>query len=112
TRSPPCRSAQIAKPPAPSRRPLVRSADAYRAPTSRCQSQVDLTHLDRTHDRAWLPLRNLAPEVEHDQTVNHRQERVHDMLDPDDRHPFGVNGADGGDELVAFTLGEAAGDLV
>src|SRR5215471_21683156 len=105
-------SAQLAKHTAPSQRPWLRWVDTYRALNSRCQPQVDLTHLGRAHDRARLPFGNFAPEVEHDQTIHHRQQRMHDMLDPDDRHTFGVNGADSGDQLVAFTLDEAAGDLV
>ena len=35
-----------------------------------------------------------------------------DVLDPDDRDPRPAQALDGGDELLAFMLGQPAGDLV
>ena len=59
-----------------------------------------------------MPFRDLAAEVEHHQPVDHGQQRVHDVLDPHDGGAAGADALDGGDQLVAFALGQPAGDLV
>ena len=53
-----------------------------------------------------------AAAVEHEQSVDDRGERVHDVLDPDDGDAAAANIADQIDQRHAFVFGEAAGDLV
>ena len=54
---------------------------------------------------------NLAA-VQDDQPVDGGEQRVHDMLDPDDRDTAGAHVLDQRDQRCAFVLGEAAGDFV
>ena len=51
-------------------------------------------------------------EIHHDQPARHRNQRVDDMLDPDDRRAARVNFLDGLDQFAALVLGQSAGDLV
>ena len=69
-------------------------------------------HLRQLHDRLRRSLRDLAPEIEHDQTIDHGEQGMHDVLDPQDRDTGAPDIADGCDELQALALGQPAGDLV
>ena len=74
--------------------------------------------LDERQLTAWPGLGHtpLAPddlaEIEHQQALHHRGERVQDMLDPDDRHALRVDVPDGTDQRLALGLGQAACDFV
>ena len=59
-----------------------------------------------------LALCDLLAEIDDDQPVDDRKQRVHDMLDPDDRHAAAVNVLDGLHQRGAFRFGQAACDLV
>jgi len=50
--------------------------------------------------------------VQHHQAVDDGEERMHHMLDPDDRHAGAADVADQRHQRRAFMLGQAAGDLV
>ena len=50
--------------------------------------------------------------VQHDEPVDDGNQRMHDVLDPDDRHAEPPDGADQLDQREAFVLGQAARDLV
>ena len=50
--------------------------------------------------------------MEHHETVDHSQQRMHHVLNPDDRDPGAAHRLDEIDETKAFVLGEPAGDLV
>ena len=79
---------------------------------SRGDAGVDLAHLGRRHHGGRVAFRDLAAEVEHDQAVDHGQQRMHDVLDPHDGGAAGADALDGADQLLTFALREAAGDLV
>ena len=51
-------------------------------------------------------------EIEDQQPLDDGVQRMQHMLDPDDRDATGMNGADGGNQLAAFRVGQAAGDFV
>ncbi len=50
--------------------------------------------------------------MQHQQPVDRGDQRMHDVLDPDDRHAAATDLLDQRDQRRAFVLGEAAGDLV
>ena len=50
--------------------------------------------------------------VQHHQPVDHGEQRMDDMLDPDDRDAGRADVLDQRDQRAAFVLGQAAGDLV
>src|SRR5258707_7944067 len=53
-----------------------------------------------------------AAAVQNNQAIDECEERVNDVLDPDDRDPAAANVADQVDQRLAFVLGQAAGHLV
>ena len=55
---------------------------------------------------------SMAPKLMAHDAVDHGQQRVHDVLDPDDRDASRAQVLDGIDERLDLGLGEAAGDLV
>ena len=75
-------------------------------------ADIDLPHLGGCHHLPRLALGDLAAEIKHDQPADHGEQRVHDVLDPEDRRSRGMDLPDGLDQFVAFALGQSAGDLV
>src|SRR5262249_37442284 len=63
-------------------------------------------------DRLGLALADEAAAVQHHQPIDDRDQRMHHVLDPDDRHAGAADVADQLDQRRAFVLGEATGDLV
>ena len=55
------------------------------AQASRLDPHVDLGDLAARHHRLRLALGDLPAEIDDDQPVDHGEQRVHDVLDPDDR---------------------------
>src|SRR5262249_8310193 len=75
-------------------------------------SHVDLAHGGRRDHRLRGALADQAAAVQDHQTVDDRDERVDDVLDPDDRDPAAANVPDQVDQRRAFVLSQAAGHLV
>src|SRR5262245_27940709 len=75
-------------------------------------SHIDVAHGGRRDHRLRGALADEAAAVQNNQTIDQRDERVNDVLDPDDRDAAAANVADQVDQRRAFVLGQAAGDLV
>src|SRR5262249_4758494 len=74
-------------------------------------------HLDFAHrgrgDQVWRrALADEGPAVQNEQTVDKGEERVHNVLDPDDGDASAPNAPDQIDQRRAFVLGQAAGYFV
>lgn len=64
------------------------------------------------HDRVRLAFRHFAAEIEDDQPIDHRQQRMHDMLDPDDGDTAIADAGDRLDQRMALVFDQSAGDFV
>src|SRR5262249_24669255 len=110
--------------PAPTAPPGPRSGQprhARKAPRERTSrsgsgiggdSHVDLAHGGRRDHRLRGALADEAATVQNHQAIDERDERVNDVLDPDDRDPAAANVPDQVDQRRAFVLGQSAGHLV
>jgi hypothetical protein len=76
------------------------------------QPEIDVGDLPARHDDGGRPLGDLAAEIEHGDAVHQSDERVDDMLDPDDGDALRAHHPQRRDQILALCLGETAGDLV
>ena len=66
-------------------------------------AQIDLAHLAAVHHRARVRPRDLLrPKLSTDEPVDDRQQRMHDMLDPDDRDARRVDLPDRRDQFAGI----------
>ena len=86
--------------------------NASRDVSSDRRAEIDFAHLRAIHHLARIALRDHAPEIQHHEPRDDRQQRMDDMFDPDDRRPRSMDLADRRDQFLAFALGQAAGDFV
>ena len=68
-------------------------------------------HFLARHDCAGIAFPELAALVQNEQPVDHGEQRMDHVLDPDDGHTSFANGIDGRDEIFAFMWSQAASDL-
>ena len=75
-------------------------------------AEVDGPDLVRRHHFVRISLDQLASGVDRHHPIDHAQQGVDDVLDPDDRHAARTDLLDRLDELEHLGFGEPAGDLV
>jgi hypothetical protein len=75
-------------------------------------AHVDVAHCGRRDHSLRRALADEAAAVQNNQAIDEREERVNDVLDPDDRDAAAANVPDQVDQRLAFVLGQAAGHLV
>ena len=76
------------------------------------RAKVHLPHPLIGEHRLGRALADDRAEVQHGEAARDALQRMDDVLDPDDRRALGVDRREDGEQVVAFGVGEAAGDLV
>jgi len=76
------------------------------------QPHVDALHLGVLHHRLRFALGQLRAKVDDEEPVGQRQQRVHDMLDPDHRDAGGLDARELAHQFLRLVFCQAPGDLV
>src|SRR5215469_9292239 len=74
--------------------------------------QIDFGDLRTLDHRARFAVGNERAVMQNEEAIDAGKERMHDVLDPDDRHPAPPDLANERDQVPTFVFGEPAGDFV